>query len=55
MADCIESLNAMANEILVMPALGSLDVHPEETCHDNYYDDDANDIEDTHCIPFRYS
>jgi len=36
-------------------ASGTLNVHPKETRHDNYYDDDANYIEDTHCIPFRYS
>jgi hypothetical protein len=27
-------------------------VHPKETSHDDYHDDDADDIEYTHGIPF---
>jgi len=39
----------------VIALLGTLNVHPEETCHDNYDDDDTNYIEDTHRISFLYS
>ena len=32
--------------------LRTLNVHPKETRNDNHHDDDADDVEYTHCVPF---